>query len=171
MTSPEPSPTDGATAASGSRRTPLGRAKARFVTDPASTRNAIFLIVAVDLTIVLIGGTIIWFFDRQEYEHLTTAFWYTLQTITTVGYGDVTPTEPVGRLVGAAIMVLGLAFLSILTATITSSFIDARQVTRRAEQADDDDAERARLDARLDALNDRFDRLEELIRANRGADS
>jgi hypothetical protein len=68
-------------------------------------------------------------------------------------------------------MVLGLAFLSILTATITSSFIDARQVTRRAEQADDDDAERARLDARLDALNDRFDRLEELIRANRGADS
>jgi voltage-gated potassium channel len=170
MTHPESATPDGAKAAPTSRRTPLGRAKNRFVTDPASTRNAIFLIVAVDLGIVAIGGTIIWFFDRQEYEHLGEAFWYTLQTITTVGYGDVTPTEPIGRFVGAVIMMLGIAFLSILTATITSSFIDARQAARRAEEASDDRADRTRLDARLDALNDRFDRLEDLVRANRGAD-
>jgi voltage-gated potassium channel len=171
MTNPEPSAPDDAKVASRSRRTPIGRAQARFVTDPASTRNAIFLIVAVDLGIVLIGGTIIWFFDRQEYEHLTEAFWYTLQTITTVGYGDVTPTEPIGRFVGAAVMLLGIAFLSILTATITSSFIDARQAARRAEQADDDHADQARLETRLDGLNERFDRLEELLGANRGEDA
>ena len=171
MTSSQPAVPDGAKAAPSSRRTPLGRAKNRFVTDPASTRNAIVLIVAVDLGIVLLGGTIIWLFDRQEYAQLGEAFWYTLQTITTVGYGDVTPTEPVGRFVGAAVMLLGIAFLSILTATITSSFIDARQAARRAEEAGDDRADRVRLDARLDALNDRFDRLEELVRANRGADA
>jgi voltage-gated potassium channel len=166
MTRPESATPDGA-----KRRTPLGRARNRFVTDPASSRNALYLIVVVDMAIVLLGGTIIWFFDRQEYEHLTEALWYTLQTITTVGYGDVTPTEPIGRLVGAVIMLLGLAFLSILTATITSSFIDARQAARRAEEASDDRADRARLEARFDAVNDRFDRLEELVRANRGADS
>jgi voltage-gated potassium channel len=171
MTSSGPSAPDGAKMAPASRRTPLGRARNRFVTDPSSTRNAIFLIVAVDLGIVLIGGTIIWFFDRQEYENLTEAFWYTLQTITTVGYGDVTPTEPIGRFVGAAVMLLGIAFLSILTATITSSFIDARQTARRAEDASDDRADQARLEARLDALNDRFDRLEELVRTNRGTDT
>jgi voltage-gated potassium channel len=168
MTSHEDPASGGANATTPSRRTPLGRAKARFVTDPASTRNAIFLIVAVDLGIVLVGGLIIWFFDRQEYEHLTEAFWYTLQTITTVGYGDVTPTEPIGRFVGAAIMLLGIAFLSILTATITSSFIDARQAARRAQQDSDERADRARLEARFDALDDRLDRLEELVRANRG---
>ena len=167
MTGSEPSASDGAAAASGSRRTPLGRAKARFVTDPASTRNAILLIVAVDLGIVLVGGLVIWFFDRQEYEHLGEAFWYTLQTITTVGYGDVTPTEPIGRFVGATIMLLGIAFLSILTATITSSFIDARQAARRAVQDSDARADRARLEARFDAMGDRFDRLEALVRANR----
>jgi len=170
MTSSDPTAPDGAKVPPASRRTPLGRARNRFVTDPSSTRNAIFLIVAVDLGIVLIGGTIIWFFDRAEYEHLTEAFWYTLQTITTVGYGDVTPTEPVGRFVGAAVMLLGIAFLSILTATITSSFIDARQAARRAEEVGEDRTDRARLDARLDAMNDRFDRLEELVRATRGAD-
>jgi voltage-gated potassium channel len=162
---------DGAGVTPGSRRTPLGRAKNRFVTDPASTRNAIILIVAVDLGIVLIGGTIIWFFDRNEYPHLGEAFWYTLQTITTVGYGDVTPTEPIGRFVGAAVMLLGIAFLSILTATITSSFIDARQAARRARQASDDSADRARLEARFDAVDARFDRLEAMLRANHGPDS
>ena len=171
MTRSAPPTPDGTMAVSASRRTPLGRAKNRFVTDPASTRNAIVLIVAVDLGIVLIGGTIIWLFDRLEYEHLGEAFWYTLQTITTVGYGDVTPTEPVGRFVGAAVMLLGIAFLSILTATITSSFIDARQAARRAEEANDDLADRARLDARLDALNERFDRLEDLVRSSRNAGS
>jgi voltage-gated potassium channel len=170
MTSSEPSAPGGAKVAPAPRRTPLSRARHRFVTDPSSTRNAIFLIVVVDVAIVVIGGTIIWLFDRREYEHLTEAFWYTLQTITTVGYGDVTPTEPIGRLVGAAIMLLGIAFLSILTATITSSFIDARQSARRAERASDDRADQARLEARLDALNDRFDRLEELVRARRDAD-
>jgi voltage-gated potassium channel len=167
MTGSGPLPPDGAKVAQPSRRTPLRRAQNSFVTDPSSTRNAIFLIVAVDFAIVLVGGTIIWLLDRQEYDHLTTALWYTLQTITTVGYGDVTPTEPIGRLVGALIMMLGIAFLSILTATITSSFIDARQAARRDKQDIDDRADQARLYARLDAVNDRFDRLEELVRTSR----
>ncbi len=167
MTSSGDPPSEDAKAAARSRRTPLGRAQARFVTDPASTRNALLLIVVIDLAIVFLGGTIIWLFDRKEYEHLTTAFWYTLQTITTVGYGDVTPTEPIGRIIGAGIMLLGLAFLSILTATITSSFIDARQAARRAQQDTDDRDDRARLEARFDALNERFDRLEALVRGDR----
>ena len=167
MTSPEPLPPDGAKARSRLRKDPLGHAKARFVTDPASTRNALYLIVAVDLAIVLVGGTLIWFFDRQEYDDLGEALWYTLQTITTVGYGDVTPVEPIGRFIGAVIMLLGLAFLSILTATITSAFLDARQAERRAQQASDDREDRARLDARLDALDARFDRLEDLILTDR----
>ena len=68
-------------------------------------------------------------------------------------------------------MMLGIAFLSILTATITSSFIDARQAARRAEQDIDDRADRDRLDARLDALNDRFDQLEALVLRNDGKDT
>jgi voltage-gated potassium channel len=171
MTIPQPPTPDPAKVTSGSRRTPLGHAQNRFITDPGSTRNAIYLIVAVDIAIVLTGGTIIWLLDRQEYEHLSEALWYTLQTITTVGYGDVTPVEPIGRLVGAFIMMLGIAFLSILTATITSSFIDARQAARRARQDSDDRADRARLEARFDAIDARFDRLEALVRADRGADS
>jgi voltage-gated potassium channel len=145
-------------------RRPLNRAETRFRSDPSSPRKAVYYIVVADVAIVLIGGSLIWLLDRQEYAHIGDALWYTLQTITTVGYGDVTPADPIGRIVGAAIMMLGIAFLSILTATITSSFIEARQAAR---QAIDDEGERddqRRLEARLDELIERLDRLEVLAR-------
>jgi voltage-gated potassium channel len=152
---------DGTRMSTVKRRTPIGRAWVRFVTDPASTRNAIVLIIVANLTIVLIGGVIVWILDRREFEHLTDAFWYTLQTITTVGYGDVTPTDPAGRFVGAAVMLLGIASLSILTATITSSFIEARQADRVADEAAEERATRASLEARLEEVITRLDRMEQ----------
>ena len=171
MTSSGSTAPDGAGLPPVSRRSPLGHARNRFAMDPSSTRNAIYLIVAADVATVLVGGTIVWLADRQEYPQLTEAFWYVLQTITTVGYGDVTPTEPIGRFVGAFIMMLGIAFLSILTATITSSFIDAHQAARRAQQTIEDRAAQARLEAQFAALIDRFDRLEEFVRGNHREDA
>jgi voltage-gated potassium channel len=153
----------------GRPRAPINRASNRFMSDPSSTRKAIVFIVVADVTIVLAGGTLIWLLDRQEYEHLGEALWYTLQTITTVGYGDVTPVEPIGRLVGAAIMMLGIAFLSILTASITSAFLDARQAQRRAEQDASQQDDQARLEARLDEVIARLDRIESA--ANRRTDA
>ena len=143
---------------------PLNRASTTFQNDPSSPRKAVYYIVAADVAIVLVGGSLIWFLDRQEYEHFGDALWYTLQTITTVGYGDVTPVEPIGRVVGAAIMMLGIAFLSILTATITSSFIEARQAARQAIDDEGERADQRRLEARLDELIERLDRLEVLAR-------
>ena len=128
------------------------------------------LIIVANLTTVVVGGAILWLLDRREYEQITEAFWYTLQTITTVGYGDVTPVEPIGRFVGMVVMLLGIASLSILTATITSSFIEARQADRHAREAADERAFRVALEARLDDLIARLDRLDE-ARARPGSDA
>jgi voltage-gated potassium channel len=141
-------------------RTPLGRAWDRFMSDPASSRNAILVIITAQLAIVLLGGIVIWLVDPAEFDELTKAFWYILQTVTTVGYGDVTPTEPAGRAVGAVVMLLAIASLSILTAIITSAFIEARQVARRAREGTEEAAHWARLEARLDDVVERLDRLQ-----------
>jgi voltage-gated potassium channel len=51
--------------------------------------------------------------------------------VTTVGYGDVTPQHPSGRFVGVLVMLEGIAFLTITTAVITSTFV-ARAERERA---------------------------------------
>jgi len=99
--------------------------------------------------------------DPTDYPDPWLAFWYVLQTITTVGYGDATPTDPVGRAVGAVIMLVSIATLSILTAFITSAFVEARQAERRAASAVDDATQQAHLEAMLSDIAERLERLEQ----------
>jgi voltage-gated potassium channel len=51
------------------------------------------------------------------------ALWWGIVTLTSVGYGDITPVTPEGRLIGAALMVLGITLFAAITATITSALL------------------------------------------------
>jgi voltage-gated potassium channel len=142
-------------------RVPVGRAWNNFIVHPASVRRAIRVIVAAYVTAMLLGGIVIWLVDPRDYPNIWLAFWYVLQTITTVGYGDATPTDPIGKAVGAVIMLVSIATLSILTAFITSAFVEARQSERKARSDADEAAIRERLEARLDDLVERLERIEQ----------
>ncbi|HEU5203061.1 MAG TPA: ion channel [Candidatus Limnocylindrales bacterium] len=139
----------------------MARAWNSFAMHPSSVRKAIRVIIAAYISAMLIGGTLIWLLDPKDYPDPWRAFWYVLQTITTVGYGDATPTDPVGRAVGAGIMLVSIASLSILTAFITSAFVEARQAERRAVSDADEAAHRERLEARLAELVERLERIEQ----------
>jgi voltage-gated potassium channel len=89
--------------------------------------------------------------------------WWSLQTVTTVGYGDVTPKHASGRLVGAVVMLEGIAFLAIITAAITSSFVARAEREQAVAEGADEAAFEARLDAKFDELTARFDRLEAML--------
>jgi voltage-gated potassium channel len=117
-------------------------------------------IVFAIVTTVVIGGVVMWFVDRREYPDVGVAIWYVLQTVTTVGYGDVPPKEPIGRVVGGVIMVLAVAFLAMVTASITSTFFESRQQARRAQMRADDDEHRARLEAQFEQLITRLEAIE-----------
>jgi len=54
------------------------------------------------------------------------ALWWGIVTMTTVGYGDVTPTTPEGRLAAVVLMVLGIGLFSAVTATVTSALLERR---------------------------------------------
>jgi voltage-gated potassium channel len=59
--------------------------------------------------------------DSESFPTYGTALWWAVSTVTTVGYGDVVPQEPFGRIVAGALMILGFAFLSLVTGTIASA--------------------------------------------------
>jgi voltage-gated potassium channel len=138
----------------------LQRTIDKFRDDPSSVRNAAWLIITATVVAVLAGALVVWLFAHSEYPNYGRALWFTLQTVTTVGYGDVTPTSPVGRVVGGVVMLIAIGFITIVTAAITSTFVEAAR--RRADQATDAaEAETAgqtqaaitALAARLDAID------------------
>jgi voltage-gated potassium channel len=81
--------------------------------------------------------------------------WWAIVTATTVGYGDYVPHTTAGRVIGALLMLVGIGFLSTLTAAIASTFVAADQeVAGRADQDELVDALR-QIEARLAQLEQR----------------
>ena len=95
----------------------------RFMREPPSMRNAAGVIVVATTVVVVGSGVLISLIDNEEYPNFGIGMWWALQTVTTVGYGDVAPSQVSGRLVGAALMLWGTAFIAIVTAVITSTFV------------------------------------------------
>jgi voltage-gated potassium channel len=143
----------------------LRRAQDRFTSDPASVRNAALLMIAITVAIVLVGGLIVWVFDRRDFPDLGGALWYTLQTVTTVGYGDKVPTSGLGRVVGATVMVVAVALIAILTASITSTFVEAAQRRRRAADEVQARASAEALQRGLDEVLARLAAIEAILQA------
>ena len=139
-------------------RTPR-QAVDRFLEDPASIRTAAWLIVGATVAAVAVGGVLVRLLDHQEYPTVGRALWFTLQTVTTVGYGDVTPTRVVGRLVAGVVMLTGIGFITIVTAAVTSVFVEASR-ERAVRAAASSSANVAERDADLAAVNARLEQIE-----------
>lgn len=149
------------------------RRMSKFLREPPSVRLAANVIVTATALVVVVGGVLIRLLDHKEYSSIWIGMWWILETITTVGYGDYTPKQVAGRLVSAAVMLWGVAFLAIITAAITSVFVARAQRERALGEAEEEapvmaglvrvDEQLADLTAHSKQLDERLDRLYELI--------
>ena len=110
------------------------------------------LIALATLVLTVAGGVAVWLIDREDFATLGDGLWWSIQTVTTVGYGDVVAENTAGRLIGALLMLNGIAFLTVITATITALLIE--QARRRVAEP-----ERAML-AKLDEIESRLEGIE-----------
>ena len=92
--------------------------------------------VAIITTAVTIaGGLLVRLTDPEQIHSVWEGFWWAIQTVTTVGYGDVIPTSPLGRVIAAVVMIGGIGFITVTTAAIASAFVEA---ARRRNTSDAD---------------------------------
>jgi voltage-gated potassium channel len=99
--------------------------------------NARSITLALAMTFVglALGGAVaIRFLDEESFPSFGIAVWWALQTVTTVGYGDVIPAGSTGKVIGGIEMVLGVSFISFLTAGVTSAVIQRSQDKRHEEE-------------------------------------
>lgn len=81
------------------------------------------------------------------------SFWWSFVTISTVGYGDISPVTPIGRIIAGIIMLVGIGFLGMLTATIATFFLNKNYSTNFKSQTIEDI--KKRLD-NFDELNIKY---------------
>jgi voltage-gated potassium channel len=115
-------------------------------------RNAAFLVASIWLFGVVVFGVIERIADPSTFPTIWLAFWWAIQTVTTVGYGDIVPTQTSGKALAAILMIGGLSFLSIITATITSAFVARRQAELQEAGKDPVMRKLAEISTRLDTM-------------------
>lgn len=123
-------------------------------------RFAAYIIVVLWLAAVIVWGVVQHLLDDKTFPTVWLGMWWALQTVTTVGYGDVVPQDPVGRAVASVLLLGGLAFLSVVTAIITSSFVARRQQELQSVADDPVIEHLERLHERLDGIEGELRRLD-----------
>jgi voltage-gated potassium channel Kch len=134
-----------------------------FQRAPLSVRNAMAVIVAATTVSVLVGGVLITVVDSKEFPSLGRGLWWALQTVTTVGYGDVTPENTAGRLVAALFLLEAISFVTIVTAVITSSFVERARQERIAVSGTAEAVGVEQLSAQLLEITSRLERIQQTL--------
>ena len=105
----------------------------RRIRKVAHARSITFALATTFIGLAVAGAVAIRFLDEDSFPSFGLAFWWALQTVTTVGYGDVVPAGTSGKIIGSIEMVLGVSFISFLTAGVTSAVVQRVQDRRHEE--------------------------------------
>ncbi len=105
----------------------------RFIT--YVTKEKIHRIFFVALLIVILGS--IAFAHVEKDMGFIQALWWAVVTVTTVGYGDITPSTLAGKIIGMVVMIFGIGLVGILTASLAGFFIEERELGRKGARAVD----------------------------------
>lgn len=114
-------------------------------------------IASATAAVTLLCAVVIRLVDPADFESFGQSLWWAVQTVTTVGYGDIVVRHASGRVIGAILMLSGIGFLTVVTAVITAAFLETvRQ--RLGDPGHDEVIEK------LDDLGARLDALERSVR-------
>jgi voltage-gated potassium channel len=145
------------------REGPIRRSGSRLterVARAVATRRVFPFLVLLTFSVAALSSKIITILDKKDFPSFGIALWWAIVTLGTVGYGDVVPTTPWGRVVGSGVIVVGVTFLSFLTATVTSLFVSKEQERTAAEEREARAASDAQTRALLAALDERLASIE-----------
>jgi voltage-gated potassium channel len=118
-----------------------------------TARRAAAIIAGFAFVITVVGGVLERVLDHEEFPTIGRGLWFALQTVTTVGYGDVTPKRVQGRIIAAVVMLTAIGLLAVITAAATASLVESAR--RRFYASSEQDVAR-----RLDEVSERLARIE-----------
>jgi voltage-gated potassium channel len=90
----------------------------RVYAERASLPRAIGLIATIALSFTLLAALLERIVEPSTYKSYGMACWWAVQTVSTVGYGDLTPTTTAGRVIAAVVMIFGMALIPVVTAVV-----------------------------------------------------
>ena len=119
-------------------------------TERLTLARAIGTVVGIAVTLVLVSGALMRVVEGETFTSLGVSYWWAVETVTTVGYGDIVPHSASGRVIASLLMLTGIALIPTLTSVIVSTLLAKRR-----------DEDQERLETMLTRVEERLEDLEE----------
>jgi len=94
---------------------------------------------------------------EAQIQTISNALWWALSTVTTVGYGDVVPSTPIGRIIGMLLMVVGIGVMAALISQVSATIVESRLVRTRGPRGKVPTTTVARLQTMVGRVGDLSD--------------
>ncbi|HYI10126.1 MAG TPA: ion transporter [Thermoanaerobaculia bacterium] len=93
-----------------------------------ASRRKIFVFLFAVITLVVLIGALMYMIEgpAHGFHDIPTSMYWAIVTLTTVGYGDLSPQTPLGKLLASVVMILGYAIIAVPTGIVTSELTAAR---------------------------------------------
>lgn len=102
------------------------------------TKAELSITVFVTFVLMLLSSTLMHYIEHndqpEKFASIGDAFWWAVATLTTVGYGDVYPITPLGKILSGIIALIGIGFVALPTGIISSAFIEKIQKDKKAKK-------------------------------------
>ena len=113
----------------------------QLLTETAQQPDIVYLFVAAGV-VIIIGTVIMYNLEKgaknSEMTTLLDALWWCVETVTTVGYGDIVPVTSLGRIVALVYMFFGISLVATLLAVISNTFYKKRILKEETEKKEQD---------------------------------
>lgn len=92
----------------------------------AAQRRSLVAALMIMFTMLVFGGSVAYLLEHQaqpeKFGSIPDSMWWAMATLTTVGYGDVTPVTPAGKVFGGILMIMGIAMYALPTGILATGF-------------------------------------------------
>jgi voltage-gated potassium channel len=131
------------------------RLERRFVSKPPTPVRSAAFIAAATFAVSIVAGLVAHWID-DGIPTVWLGIYWAVQTVTTVGYGTPSPTGTSGEALALVLMLLGTAFIAVITAAVTSVFIERARAIHESPVDDSNAATLEEIRARLERIEARM---------------
>lgn len=100
-------------------------------------KGELFVVAFTGMIVIIISASLMYLAEshtNSAFDSIPDAMWWSIETLTTVGYGDVLPITPLGKLLASVISITGIAFIALPAGILGAGFIEEFQSRRNEKQ-------------------------------------
>ena len=102
-------------------------------------RNELYMTLILSAMLLVLSSSLMYYVEHDaqpdKFSSIPASMWWSAVTMTTVGYGDICPVTPLGRVIAAVVALMGIGLFALPTAILGSGFIEAMREEREEKQS------------------------------------